>query len=188
MPVPSVFEKARKVYLPRKIKLLFLTEAPPLPERGRYFYFEEVRQGDSLFLELMKVLFGEEVMAFETVKSLRKEKKYFLDRLKEEGFYLTNATDQPLPDATATARIKTYRKQMPDLIKQLEEIITPSTPIVIVSAVVYEGCFELLREAGFNMLNEGKIEYPNSGQQLNFRRKLSQLLQKHGLLPERLRL
>lgn len=52
----EVFIRAREKYRPKNIKVLFITEAPPAVERNRYFYYEHVRQGDSLFLELMKVL------------------------------------------------------------------------------------------------------------------------------------
>jgi hypothetical protein len=179
----SVFEEARRQYLPQPVRLVFITEAPPPLGSGRYFYFPDVRKGDSLFLELMKVLFPEEVQAFDTVKALRAEKTYFLDRFREEGFYLTNAVDAPQPDTTARARVKTYQANAGALIAQLDSIMRRETPVVFISAVAYEGSARALREAGFNVLNTERIEYPNSGQQLNFRRRLSRLLQEHQLLP-----
>lgn len=180
----SVFELARRKYLPSPVQVLFLTEAPPMPDKNRFFYVEHVRQGDSLFLELMKVLFPEEVAAFDSVKALRAEKVYFLERFRNEGFYLMNAFDRPLPHTTATFRSKQYREYLPELVQQIAQITTNRTPIVIVSAVAYEGCAVGLREAGFAVLNESKIEYPNSGQQVNFRRKLQPLLETHGWLPK----
>jgi hypothetical protein len=41
-----------------------------------------------------------------------------------------------------------------------------------------------LQQAGYTVLNKEMIEFPNSGQQINFRRKLSALLQQHHLMPE----
>ena len=104
MPSINIFAQTRKKYLPVPVKLLFITEAPPTPEENRYFYFERVMRGDSLFLETSKVLFPEEVAAFDTVKALRAEKVYFLRRFQDAGFHLIHAVDEPQPDTTPTAR------------------------------------------------------------------------------------
>lgn len=176
MSFNNVFARARKKYLPPTVKLLFITEAPPDPEENRYFFFEKVVRGDSLFLETIKVLFPEEVAAFETVKALRAEKVYFLERFQEEGFHLIHAVDEPQPDTTPAARKKTYRANLPSLIKQILTVVSVRTPIILVSAVVYEACYQGLKQAGFNIINESMIEFPNSGQQINFRRKLTRLL------------
>ena len=184
MPSTNIFAQARRKYLPSRVKLLFITEAPPSPEENRYFFFEKVPRGDSLFLETSKVLFPEEVAAFDTVKALRAEKVYFLKRFQEEGFHLIHAIDEPQPDTTPAARKNTYRANLPLLIKQILSIASARTPIVLISAIVYEACHKGLKQAGFNILNESMIEFPNSGQQINFRRKLTRLLTKHQLMPE----
>ncbi|WKN32413.1 hypothetical protein PZB74_03510 [Porifericola rhodea] len=179
----NLFVKAREKYRPDHIKVLFITEAPPAEERNRYFYYEHVRRGDSLFLELIKVLFSEEVEAFETVKAVRNEKAYFLERLQEEGYHLMGAVDTPLPGATAATRIKIYRENLPGLIKEILHIARPNTPIVLISAVVYKAIGEALKASGFQVIHDDMIEFPNSGQQINFRRKLKPLLREHQLLP-----
>lgn len=179
----EVFYKAREKYRPKAIKVLFITEAPPMVERNRYFYFEHVRKGDSLFLELMKVLFPEEVEAFETVKSLRVEKQYFLERMQEEGYFLMGAVDTPLPDKTTAARASIYREHLPALINAILKIASPSTPVVLISTVVFRAIGALLKASGFNVVHQEPIAYPNSGQQVNFRRKIKPLLSNKGLLP-----
>ncbi len=183
---PNIYQQARAKYTPDKIKVLFITEAPPPFDRGRYFYFEQVRRGDSLFLELMKVLFPEEVNAFETVKQLRAEKPYFLERLQEEGYLLLHAYDEPLPGTTDAARRRTYQENLPQLIATLLRLGSPRTPLVLVSAVVFRAIGPGLRGSGFNLIHDQLIEYPNSGQQLNFRRKLKPLLLQKQLLPDQL--
>ncbi|WKN44681.1 hypothetical protein [Tunicatimonas pelagia] len=177
------FIEAREKYRPSKVKLLFVTEAPPPEERNRYFYFEKVRRGDSLFLEMMKVLFAEEVAAFETVRQLRAEKSYFLERFQEEGFFLMHGHDSPLPNTTATARTNVYRENVPELIQKILLVASPNVPIVLISAVIFRGVAEPLRKSGFRVIHNEMIEFPNSGQQLNFRRKLRPLLMQKGYLP-----
>jgi len=179
----SPFQQAREKYRPENIKVLLITEAPPAVERNRYFYYEQVQRGDSLFLETIKVLFPEEVKAFETVKQLRAEKRYFLERLQEEGFFLMNAVETPLPDKTAAARSRIYQENLPTLIREILSIARPNTVIVIISAVVFRAIGKALKASGFKLIQEDIIAYPNSGQQLNFRRKLRPLLRAHALLP-----
>lgn len=178
------FQQARAKYTPTKPKVIFITEAPPAPERNRYFYYEHVRRGDSLFLELIKVLFPEEVKAFETVKQIRAEKSYFLERLQQEGYLLLHAYDAPLPGKTTATRTRTYRENLPQLIATLLRLAKPTTPIVLISAVVFRAIAPELRASGFRVIHDERIEYPNSGQQLNFRRKLKPLLLREQLLPE----
>ncbi len=177
------FKEAREKYRPDQIKLLFITEAPPPEERNRYFYFEKVRRGDSLFLEMMKVLFAEEVAAFDTVRQLRVEKSYFLERFQEEGFFLIHGHDSSLPNTTATARSTIYRNNVPEIIQKILALANPNVPIVLISAVIFRGLAEPLIKSGFQVIHNEMIEFPNSGQQLNFRRKLRPLLMQKGLLP-----
>lgn len=133
---------------------------------------------------MMKVLFSEEVASFETVKSLRAEKRYFLERFQEEGFYLMHGFDHPLPNTTSAARSKIYRENVPHLIQNILEVAAPVTPIVLISAVVFQGIGTALKQSGFRVIHPDMIEFPNSGQQLNFRRKLKPLLRQEQLLPD----
>ena len=50
------YQQARARYVPRRTRVLFVAEAPPL-SLERYFYFEDVRNGDWLWIALMKELF-----------------------------------------------------------------------------------------------------------------------------------
>jgi hypothetical protein len=70
--------------------------------------------------------------------------------------------------------------------KEIDKLAGKSIPVVLVSAVVHEACYEGLVEAGYQVLNSTMIEFPNSGQQINFRRKLTALLTRHNLMPEQL--
>ncbi len=55
------FEEAAMRYLPNPLRLLFIAEAPPAFKVNRLFYFTGLRDGDTLFLEMMKVLYPAEV-------------------------------------------------------------------------------------------------------------------------------
>ena len=48
-------DSARETYKPESIKLLFIAEAPP-EEIKRFFYYEEVKDNDWLYLAIVKAL------------------------------------------------------------------------------------------------------------------------------------
>lgn len=48
----TVYSQARKKYRPHNIRVVFIAEAPPCA-LDRFFYFEDVKKQDSLFLEIM---------------------------------------------------------------------------------------------------------------------------------------
>lgn len=51
------FAQASNRYLPDSVRLLFIAEAPPDIRVHRFFYFTGLTKGDTLFLEMMKVLY-----------------------------------------------------------------------------------------------------------------------------------
>lgn len=167
------FSKARRKYRPDRINLLFIAEAPPSTTSNRFFYFGSVRTGDSLFLEIMKVLYKDD---FQSIKELRKRKPEFLKRFKEDGFYLIDACDEPMNDNNAHAKIKRCREALPFLIKKLKKLATKETSIILISKSVFEACLCFLKENRFNILNKSFLPFPGSGQQKIFRRKLSRLI------------
>jgi hypothetical protein len=51
-------EAAARKYIPKRVDLLLVAEAPPAAD-DRYFYFEHVHSDDWLFLGVAEVLLGE---------------------------------------------------------------------------------------------------------------------------------
>ena len=68
--MPISIEKARLKYKPKKIKYLLIAETPPKSNSNRYFYYENVKEKDSLFLETMIVLYPEFV-SDKSIKEIR---------------------------------------------------------------------------------------------------------------------
>ena len=54
----DVYASARNRYRPNEIRVLIIAEAPPCA-LDRFFYFEDVKKQDSLFLEIMGILYPE---------------------------------------------------------------------------------------------------------------------------------
>lgn len=90
MTTPAAIRQRRRTaaerYRPSKILLLLVAEAPPSAS-DRYFYFEDVREQDSLFRYICKGLFG--------VTPDRGSKPRWLQKLKDEGFFLIDLMEDP---------------------------------------------------------------------------------------------
>ncbi len=99
----NIIETTRLKYKPVKIKILLVAETPPKSDSNRFFYFEKVENQDSLFLEIMKLLYPRETKDLEP-KLIRKNKKDFLERFKNDDFYLINSLDKPFEMKHSTSK------------------------------------------------------------------------------------
>jgi hypothetical protein len=175
--MPTDYEDARQKYKPEKIKFLLVAEAPPKEGSGRFFYFENVSDKDSLFLETMKVLYPSE---YTDTKMVRLHKRRFLEKFQADGFYLIDATHTPMRDSSPSRKRQQIRESLPSLRSKLTQLATDGVGIILISATVYEVCSNVLGNEGFNILNEELIDFPGSRWQRKFREKFGSLLIKNG--------
>jgi hypothetical protein len=181
----AAFVEATIRYKPATIRVLFIAEAPPAFRFNRLFYFEGLRDGDTLFLEMMKTLYGCAVGFTEngffpgsSAMEMRKRKPEFLARFMREGYFLIDASEEPMPDsATSSQKLALLRAFVPRLIVRLEEFaVGKNTPIVLIGGVTYTACAQPLKNLGFNLINDAMIDHPARGGQLRFRQKLRRTL------------
>jgi hypothetical protein len=94
-------EVLRRSYRPEKVNVLFVGESPPAG--GTFFY-----KGDSLTRCTME--------AFENVYGINIDShKTFLDRFKDNNFYLDDLCLVPVNNLNRTDRIETRRNSVPKL-------------------------------------------------------------------------
>ena len=179
------FEEAARRYLPNPLRLLFIAEAPPAFKVNRLFYFTDLRDGDTLFLEMMKVLYPAEVGyskgAFRpgsSVKQMRHRKPELLRMFQKDGYHLIDAYERPMPDA-ASAATKTVlmRSTLPTLQSKVRRLLGKrSVPIILIGGITYSVCAETLRLDGHRVVNHCMIDHPARGGQKRFRSKLREAL------------
>jgi hypothetical protein len=181
------FAQASNRYRPDPVRLLFIAEAPPAFRVHRLFYFTGLTNGDTLFLEMMKVLYPAEVgfagECFQpgfSVQQMRHNKESLLRRFQADGYFLIDACEQPMPDrATTSAKMQLMKSALPALQQRLERLLQPpEVPIILIGGVTYAVCAAVLRHSGWNILNRAMINHPARGNQLLFRAKLSATLQR----------
>ena len=184
----AAFAKATLRYKPATIRLLFIAEAPPAFRFNRLFYFDNLRDGDTLFLEMMKTLYGPAVgytqdgfTAGSSAAGIRSRKSELLTRFMHEGYFLIDASEEPMPDgASSSQKLARLRASVPRLIARLKEFaVDKETPIVLIGGVTYSACAQSLSNAGFNVMNDAMIDHPARGGQRRFREKLRKTLQRN---------
>ncbi|MDQ2980824.1 MAG: hypothetical protein M3R26_00670 [Actinomycetota bacterium] len=136
-------------YKPDVVDLLLVAEAPPSsPER--YFYFTDVREHDSLFRYVCRVLLGREPS--------HDEKHELLEELRGRGVFLIDLKETPV-DGTSLALC------IPGLVERCSELAPRR--IVLIKATVYDAAFGPLKAAGLPVCDE-RIPFPGSGRQREF--------------------
>jgi hypothetical protein len=163
---------AREKYRPDYIKLMFIAEAPPCSD-DRFFYFEDVTKGDSLFLHIIRAVFPD-LENWET-KQIRAKKEELLYRFKDAGYFLEDSVSVSIPKGTTTKqKMNIITENQQDLIKRIEAY-KKKTKFVLLSATVFKVNYLLLKQAGFNILNEIAIPFPGSGQQGKFKKLIADI-------------
>lgn len=165
----EIYAEARNKYRPQQVNTLILVEAPPCA-LDRYFYFEDVRKQDSLFLEIMGVLYPREKEAYLASGRQSVLKAALLERFSADGYWLLDLCEIP----TSIVYGPTY-SDVQQLLNNLQHLVTSDTPILIIKANVFDLCYEALKTSGYNAINE-RLPFPGSGQQRVFREKFQRAL------------
>ena len=174
------YEKLRQQYRPDNIDVLLIAESPPPSaeaQGSRHFYRSQTpRRDDRLFLNTIKAVFSETEGIADT--ELEETKEHWLQRFKDEGFYMIEALETSLQHkVTKPQRQEKIKQALPRLIERVGELASPATGIVLIKSNVFDVAAEPLREAGFNVLNTGLVDYPGFYNQKAYREKLRGLVE-----------
>lgn len=165
----EVYAIASKRYRPSRIRTLLIGEAPPCA-LDRFFYFEDVKKQDSLFLEIMGVLYPEEKKRYLAKGRPTEGKADLLQLFQEDGFWLIDLYEVP-----GDFSKELEQQLVPNLLNRLPKYIDKQTPILLIKANIFDLCYGPLTEAGYQVSKE-RIPFPGSGQQGVFREKFKRAL------------
>lgn len=170
------FEQARLKYRPDNIKYLLVAETPPKSDSNRFFYFLDVKKQDSLFLEVMKVLYADLVENLKTIE-IRSDKKLYLNKFKKDGFYLIDSLNEPFEEKYSSAKkIKLLKEGQHNLLNKIKGLVTPQTKVILISATVYKANYIYLKNNNISLAHKTLIDFPGSGGQKKFRTKFTKAL------------
>lgn len=134
---------------PKHVRLLLVAEAPPAAI-DRYFYFDDVRDHDSLFRYVVRGVLG--------VEPSRTSKASLLTDLRDEGVFLIDVAEEPSGAAD-------LRQHVPGLVERCRQL-SPDA-VVLIKAPVFDAAYEPLVAAGVRVVDR-RIPFPGSGQQRRF--------------------
>ena len=132
------------------MRLLLVAEAPP-SSLERYFYFEDVRDQDSLFRHVVRAILALEPLRLEKASELRQlaDRRVFLIDLKPEPKRPGETLEAYVPDLVTRARALKPRH------------------VITIKANVCDLAQEPLRAAGLHVVDR-RVPFPGSGQQRRF--------------------
>jgi hypothetical protein len=140
-------ESAR--YRPDEIELLLVAEAPPRA-LDRYFYFDDVREQDSLFRYVCRGVLRRE--------PTREGKSELLRALRDRGVFLIDLSEEPLNGPS-------LRDCVPGLVGRCRSL--SPRKIILIKATVFDAAYRDLRDAGLPV-SEVRVPFPGSGRQREF--------------------
>lgn len=167
-------QSSRLKYKPDEIKILFVAEAPP-ENIKRFFYYENVKEKDALFINLIRLLYPEyRDRNGGSVEQIRKNKKAILERFQNDGYYLIDALPEPISlKLKSGEREKLIEARKSDLANEIKSLIAPGpynpedphVGVVLIKATVFDTLIDyLLVEQRLPVLNNNiKIPFPSHG-------------------------
>jgi putative transcriptional regulator len=148
-------KRLRARYLPSKIKVLFVGEAPPTG--GTFFY-----AGTSQMYRHLR----------ETLQSRLGDPHDFLQAFKDRGYFLDDLVMEPFGQISAKERIPILRKNVPLLAQRM----TRYQPEIVVTLLKRIGPYvqDAISQAAVDVKHYC-VPFPGTGQQGNFRRKMAEI-------------
>lgn len=167
-------EEARLKYKPNLVKYLLVAEAPP-ESVDRFFYFENVKQHDYLFLGVAQALYPNLKDRYLAEGRNTETKKEILEKMKSEGFYLIDLSDLPLSLIEGD-----LKDQLPNLNKKIEAVAKDATKIILIKANVYDLAYQYLVSEGVKNIIDQRITFPGQGGQIKFQVEFAKALKEAG--------
>jgi hypothetical protein len=148
----SLTDKLREHFRPKRVRVLFIGEAPP--SNGTFFY-----AGNSQLYRYLK----------EALQSHLGNPRDFLESFKEHGYFLDDLVLEPIQHIPRTP---IYRQNIPLLAQR----ITQYEPEVIVTLLkrISRHVEDAISLSGLKVHHDW-VPFPGSGQQANFRLKMEKV-------------
>lgn len=163
-------ESARLNYKPEIIKFLLIAEAPP-DSLDRFFYYENVKEHDYLFLGIANSLYPEQKNEYLASGRESNIKGKILKKFQGEGFYLIDLSELPL----SLQRQNLY-SCVRILLKKMRNLVDLTSIIIPIKANVYEIVRTPILETGYQNFIDISIPFPGQGWQKVFHDRFEEAL------------
>jgi len=153
----------RNHYKPKTVKVLFVAESPPesIDKEVRFFYNPRQERWDHMYRSVMEAVFPD-------YEYHRGEKDIWLNKFKEYGYFLVDATDRPVNHLLPRDRRIELNAAVKGKISEIKTLVSKSKPIILVKKNVFLAFNRPLRDAGYNVIHETFLPFPSHGHQARF--------------------
>ena len=162
--------EARSRYRPDVVERLLIAEAPP-DSLDRFFYYEDVRSADYLFLGVTQVLYPTLRESYINLGRPKHQKEKMLRQFQREGFFLMDILDIPVG-----CHAGILSEGVPGLLDRMSRAVDKETPIILIKTTVYDAAAHALVDAGYRRVVHERIPFPGQGWQKKFRPPFSRAL------------
>lgn len=169
-----IYKEACEDYKPDKIKVLFIAESPPFQkekQKLRYFYFKDVTQFDSLFKNIMEVIFPNEK---------NRDKGALLDKFRENCFFLIDACEYPINQHEDIIRKHhiLIKENLLNLKEKIETLTDAETKIILIKKNIFQLlCVDQNLNQEYNIINREYLVFPSHKNNiLTFKKQLKEML------------
>lgn len=164
----KIYKQMRNAFLPKKIKVIFILESPPVS--GHYFYNPGGRPTEILFREMMNSLFGEKFHS----------KNDGLKKFMGAGYFLVDPIYKPVNKLKKRERDSLILNNYKNFLRDLKNLIGHhKVSLIIIKKSVHRLLSEKLKNDGFNLLNlSEEIPFPMPYHRKEFDSKIKLCLSK----------
>jgi hypothetical protein len=159
----TTISRLRERYKPERIKVLFVAESPPKSsdDEERFFYNSRLERWDYMYRAVMQAVFPE-------FEYRRGEKERWLRKFQAQGYYLIDATDRKVNCDSPAVRREALTVAVKGKLSEIQMLVAPSTPIILIKKNVFKLFNRLLRDAGYNVIHKSFLPFPSHGHQARF--------------------
>lgn len=148
------YEQLRDQYRPEELKVLPIGESPPNPGAGeRRFFYSSTLSYDNLYRGVALAVYGDRD-DFNI-----QNKKDTLERLRDDGFWLIDAVENPINKSSPPARRHAISAAVPRLVERCGEL-APERGVIICHDPVYQAAAPALLAADVRLLHSVALPFP----------------------------
>lgn len=158
------YAQLRSQWKPSRVKLLMIAESAPA-DRGdvsaRRFFYADRLGPDNLFRGVIEAMYGASKMDLQ-----RTGKRPWLERLRDEGFFLIDLAPYPVNALSAAERRRVLHQAVPSCVARASAL--DPVGVVVVKADLYGILSKPLASAGLQLLHDHPLAFPLGNTRANF--------------------
>jgi hypothetical protein len=159
------YAQLRSEWKPDRVKLLMIAESAPAnggDVKGRRFFYAADRLGpDNLFRGVVEAMYGTSKVDLQQTG-----KRPWLERLRDDGFFLIDLTPYPVNALGAAERRRVLHDAVPGCVARASAL--DPVGVVVVKVDLYGILAPSLRSAGLPLLHDSPIAFPLGNTRADF--------------------